>query len=138
MLRIEKGGDEQIRDEIQAYAPLIPKTFPDGSKELVATMMIEIEDIPLRHKMLTLLQGIEKHIILRFGPFSIAATWEKDVERTRDGKTSSVHFMKFFLKDQESKTFDEKNMDVILEITHPHYTHKTVLSDLTRHNLASK
>ena len=43
MLHIEKGGDEQLKDELNAYNPLIPK-----GKELVATLMFEIDDPTLR------------------------------------------------------------------------------------------
>ena len=43
MLYIEKGGEAQIADELEAYNPLIPQ----GS-ELVATVMFEIDD-PRRH-----------------------------------------------------------------------------------------
>src|SRR5690606_11410251 len=39
MLRIEKGGAEQIPGELEAYNPLIPQ-----GEELIATMMLEIED----------------------------------------------------------------------------------------------
>ena len=39
MLYIEKGGDEQLNDEITAYNPLVP----DG-KELTATLMFEIDN----------------------------------------------------------------------------------------------
>src|ERR1051325_4291899 len=39
MLRIEKGGAEQIPGELAAYNPLIPQ-----GDELIATMMLEIED----------------------------------------------------------------------------------------------
>jgi hypothetical protein len=39
MLYIEKGGEGQIADELEAYNPLIPQ----GS-ELVATVMFEIDD----------------------------------------------------------------------------------------------
>src|ERR1700727_3137315 len=39
MLRIEKGGKEQLAGELEAYNPLIPQ----GS-ELIATLMLEIED----------------------------------------------------------------------------------------------
>ena len=38
MLYIEKGGEEQLKDELEAYNPLIP----DG-KELTATLMFEID-----------------------------------------------------------------------------------------------
>ncbi len=39
MVYIEKGGAEQIEQELEAYNPLIPK-----GQELVATFMIEIDD----------------------------------------------------------------------------------------------
>src|SRR5881275_2865635 len=39
MLRIEKGGAEQVPGELDAYNPLIPQ-----GDDLIATMMIEIED----------------------------------------------------------------------------------------------
>ena len=39
MLHIEKGGDEQLKDELLAYNPLIP-----NGKELTATLMFEIDN----------------------------------------------------------------------------------------------
>jgi hypothetical protein len=135
MLRVEKGGNEQVHHEIEAYTPLIPKTFPDGSKEFVATMMVEIENIPLRNKMLQDLCGIENHIFLRFGNFRIQAIAEKDVERTLNGKTSSVHFVRFHLNSKQVADFQKTGADVILEITHPHYEYKNLLSELTRKSL---
>ena len=39
MLYIEKGGDDELQDELKAYNPLIPK-----GKELVATLMFEIDN----------------------------------------------------------------------------------------------
>ena len=39
MLYIEKGGDEQLKDELVAYNPLIP-----NGKELTATLMFEIDN----------------------------------------------------------------------------------------------
>jgi hypothetical protein len=39
MLHIEKGGAEQLEDELRAYNPLIPQ-----GNELVATIMFEIND----------------------------------------------------------------------------------------------
>ena len=43
MLRIEKGGAEQIAGELEAYNPLIPQ-----GDELIATLMLEIEDADRR------------------------------------------------------------------------------------------
>ena len=39
MLYIERGGKEQLQDEIKAYNPLVPK-----GNELVATLMFEIDN----------------------------------------------------------------------------------------------
>src|SRR6516225_1397490 len=55
MLRIEKGGREQVTGELEAYNPLIPQ-----GDELIATMMLEIEDGHRRHATLLTLGGIEE------------------------------------------------------------------------------
>src|SRR3984957_196103 len=47
MLRIEKGGEEQLAGELEAYNPLIPQ-----GRELIATLMLEIEDARRRDKVL--------------------------------------------------------------------------------------
>ena len=39
MLYIERGGKQQLKDEIKAYNPLVPK-----GRELVATLMFEIDN----------------------------------------------------------------------------------------------
>ena len=39
MLYIERGGVEQMKDELEAYNPLVPK-----GKELIATLMFEIDN----------------------------------------------------------------------------------------------
>ena len=50
MLYIEKGGDEQLQDELMAYNPLIP-----NGKELTATLMFEIDNpVPVSYTHLTL------------------------------------------------------------------------------------
>ena len=54
MLYIEKGGENQIPDELAAYNPLIPK-----GRELVATLMFEIDDETLRKSILGRLGGVE-------------------------------------------------------------------------------
>ena len=64
MLFIEKGGEEQIPGELAAYNPLIPQ-----GRELVATVMLEIEDPVRRAAALMRLGGID--------PLSIA--WSMNV-----------------------------------------------------------
>src|SRR5512144_432517 len=84
-LAVEKGGEAQIEDELRAYNPLVPR-----GRELVATMMIEIDDPVRRDRVLRELGGIESTATLLVGGETIAALPEKYVERTtKDGKTSS-------------------------------------------------
>ena len=133
MLRIEKGGDEQIADELSAYNPLIPQKQSDGSAELVATMMIEINDLERRVQTLRLLTHIEQMISLRFADHLIKATPEDEEGRTaEDGKTSSIHFLRFLFSVEQIESFKQSNQDIILEVTHPHYTHKTLISENIR------
>ena len=58
MLYIEKGGDEQLNDELSAYNPLIPK-----GKEFVATLMFEIDNPISRADFLSKIGGIEKKFL---------------------------------------------------------------------------
>src|SRR5580700_2686523 len=59
MLHIEKGGEEQIAGELEAYNPLIPQ-----GDELIATMMLEIEDAGRRNATLLTLGGIEETVFM--------------------------------------------------------------------------
>lgn len=123
MLRIEKGGEAQIEDELRAYNPLIP----DGHT-LVATMMIEIEEPTRRARVLAELGGIENCVSLEFAGESVRAVPEGDVERTTaEGKTSSVHFLKFSLTPDQVKAFTMPDVRVVLAVTHPKYDHMSAL-----------
>lgn len=129
MLRIEKGGDEQLKDELEAYAPLLPKAFSDGSFELVATMMIEIDDVEVRQKALRDLSRIETMIHFKINDTICPATFETDIDRTaEDGKTSSVHFLRFVISVDLVSSFDDPKSCIYLCVNHPQYTHQTLLN----------
>jgi hypothetical protein len=133
MLRIEKGGDAQIDDEIAAYAPLVP----DGS-ELVATLMIEIDDPVRRARVLGEMGGIENTITLNVGGEAVAAVPETDVERTTAaGKTSSIHFLRFPFTRPQIEAFRRDGARVILGIAHPNYDHMAALPEPVRAALAA-
>src|SRR5579871_6310847 len=101
MLRIEKGGADQIAGELEAYNPLIPQ-----GDELIATMMLEIEDANRRHTTLLTLGGIEESVFLDIGGDKINATpTEYDDRTTADGKTSSVHWLRFKLTADQKARF---------------------------------
>ena len=132
MLRIEKGGEVQLTDEIEAYSPLIPK-----GKELVATVMFEIDDPDIRTAFLAGLGGVEDCMMIKINGEQVVAKPEQDVDRTNAaGKASSVQFVHFnFSADQITK-FKENNARVTVGINHPKYGHMTVLSEDSRAALA--
>ena len=132
MLRIERGGEEQIADELSAYNPLIP----DG-RELVATLMFEIDDPLRRERELGRLGGVEETVQLAFLDEVIHARAEEDVDRTSaEGKASSVQFLHFPFNDEQIAKFRSMEGEVQLRITHPAYHHIAVLSEATRRELA--
>lgn len=98
MLRIEKIFDPSgIQDELDAYNPLIP----DGDN-LKCTMLIQYEDPEERKEWLSKLVGVEDKVWLQIGDnekvFPIA---DEDIERTREEKTSSVHFLRYQLSAEQ-------------------------------------
>jgi hypothetical protein len=132
MLRIEKGGEEQIPGELAAYNPLIPQ-----GEELIATMMLEIEDEKRRNAVLLTLGGIEESVFLEIGGEMIAATpTEYDDRTTADGKTSSVHWLRFKLNRDQIARFRDGGERVVLGVSHPNYGHMAVLSAEARAALA--
>ncbi|MGQ9368159.1 DUF3501 family protein [Azospirillum sp. ST 5-10] len=132
MLHIEKGGEEQIADELRAYNPLIPK----GS-ELVATVMFEIDNAVQRHQILSRLGGVEDTMALQFAGHTVRARPEGDVERTTaEGKTSSVHFVHFDLTPEQSAAFRAPGTQVIVAFAHPNYGHMAVMPEAVRAELS--
>jgi hypothetical protein len=124
MLRIEKGGAEQIPGELAAYNPLIPQ-----GDELIATLMLEIEDEKRRNAVLLTLGGIEETVFLEIGGDVIRATpTEYDDRTTPDGKTSSVHWLRFKLTPEQIARFRSGGEKVVLGLAHPHYGHMAVLT----------
>jgi hypothetical protein len=133
MLFIEKGGEAQIADELEAYNPLIPQ----GS-ELVATMMLEIPDPVVRARTLAGLGHVEKHVFFEIDGVRVAAAAEGDVERTKDdGKTSSVHFLRFPFAPAQIERFRVPGARILLGIDHANYGHLAVLPEPARAALAA-
>lgn len=132
MLRIEKGGEEQIPGELAAYNPLIPQ-----GDELIATMMLEIEDEKRRNAVLLTLGGIEETVFMEIGGDVIRATpTEYDDRTTADGKTSSVHWLRFKLTADQIAHFRNGTERVVLGVSHPHYGHMAILTVEARAALA--
>jgi hypothetical protein len=132
MLRIEKGGDPQIADELAAYNPMVPK-----GRDLAATLMFEIADPDRRDTALGKLGGIEAMITLSFGEHTITGEPDDDIERTRqDGKTSAVHFLHFRFTDEQAAAFKTPDTEITLAFGHSGYRHASVLGENVRNALA--
>ncbi len=132
MLHIEKGGAEQLKDELAAYNPLIPK-----GRELVATFMIEIDDPLRRARVLAGLGGIEETAFFQLGALKIPALPEADQDRTTaEGKASSVQFVHFPFTQAQIAAFRQPGAQLILGFSHPAYSHMAVVAEATRAELA--
>ena len=125
MLHIEKGGDEQLKDELTAYNPLVP-----NGKELTATLMFEIDNPLSRGAFLGKVGGIEKNIFMKIDNESVKAVPEDDVDRTSaEGKASSVQFIHFKFNDNQISKIKSGNVSIELGIDHKEYSHTTKLTE---------
>ena len=131
MLYIEKGGDDQLKDELAAYNPLIPK-----GNELVATLMFEIDNPVLRLDFLNKVGGIEEKTYMKVGNEKVEGISEKDLDRTStEGKASSVQFVHFNFSEQQIKNFSDINNEIIIGIDHKSYNHMSKISAEVRNAL---
>jgi hypothetical protein len=130
MLYIEKGGDEQLHDELIAYNPLIP-----NGKELTATLMFEIDNPISRAAFLGKVGGIEEMVFMKINGETVKAVPEEDVDRTSaEGKASSVQFIHFNFTDEQIQKFKSSDVNIELGMDHKEYSHTTKLS---KENIAS-
>jgi len=125
MLHIEKGGDEQLKDELIAYNPLVP-----NGKELTATLMFEIDNPLSRGAFLGKVGGIEEKIYMKIDNEEVKAVPETDVDRTSaEGKASSVQFIHFKFNDDQINKFKSGNTSIEIGIDHKEYAHTTKLTE---------
>jgi hypothetical protein len=133
MLYIEKGGDEQLHDELIAYNPLIP-----NGKELTATLMFEIDNPISRAAFLSKVGGIEEMVFMKINGETVKAVPEEDVDRTSaEGKASSVQFIHFNFNDDQIQKFKSNKLEIELGIDHKEYSHTTKLSEENISSLAA-
>jgi hypothetical protein len=118
MLRVERIFEEEgIRDELNAYNPLVP----DGSN-WKATMLIQYPDIEERRKALAGLIGVEDRVWVGVeGHPRVHAIADEDLERETDEKTSSVHFLRFELTAQMKQAL-KQGAGVSIGVDHPNCT----------------
>jgi hypothetical protein len=133
MLRIERIFErEAIEEELAAYNPLIP----DGAN-LKATFMIEVPDPDERRRELVRLGGIEHRLYARVASLDpMFAIADEDLERTSEGKTAAVHFVRFELGATGSERL-KSGAALSFGFDAAEYAHVTTLTDAQRSTLVA-
>ncbi|MFZ5790264.1 MAG: DUF3501 family protein [Pseudomonadota bacterium] len=132
MLYIEKGGAAQIPGELEAYNPLVPK-----GRELVATVLFEIDDPDKRKAFLACLGGVEETVFIEVAGERVKGVPEADQDRTSaEGKASSVQFIHFPFEPHQIEAFKRPGTPVVVGFSHPHYGHMTMMPEAVRAALA--
>jgi len=132
MLRIEKGGEAQLADELEAYNPMVPK-----GNELTATVMFQIENPERRRQILAQLGGVERMMELRCGGELVKGETERDLEySTPDGKVSSVLFLHFRFATGQAAKFFAAGTEIAVAVTHPEYSHIAIMPAAVKAELA--
>ena len=124
MVYIENGGTEQIKEEIAAYKSLVP-----NGKELVATVMVEIDSPIKRAEFLGKMGGFEEKIEIKIDNIKVEGKAELDGDRTTaDGKASSVQFVHFEFNDECINSIKNNKDMVSISINHENYKHSAMLN----------
>jgi hypothetical protein len=132
MLHIERGGAEQLPGELAAYNPLVP-----NGRELVATVLFEIDDPVRRAAFLAKLGGVEQTAFIEVAGTRVAGTAEADQDRTSaEGKASAVQFIHFPFAAPEIAKFRQTGTRIVVGFDHPTYAHMTVMPEPVRQALA--
>ena len=132
MLYIEKGGEAQIADELAAYNPLIPR-----GRELVATVMFEIDDPDRRARELARLGGIETQAFIEVSGDKVRGEPDPTRENTSpEGKASSVQFLRFPFTPAQIAAFKAPGARILVGFDHPNYGHMATMPEPVRAALA--
>lgn len=118
MLRVERIFEEEgIRDELDAYNPLVP----DGSN-WKATMLIGYPDVEERRLALAKLIGVEDRVWVEVeGQPRVHAIADEDLDRENDDKTSAVHFLRFELSAPMKQAL-KGGAALSVGVDHPNYS----------------
>lgn len=127
MMRVENMTSvDAILEEIEVYGDMLPR---DGT--LSATLFIQLTtDADLR-KWLPVFTQLEGNLALKVGGESIQAEFEQG--RTREDKTSSVHYVKFRLNEKQRAALQQLPAEVVCTLKE--YRQSTPVSDVLRKEL---
>lgn len=131
LLRAERIEEpERISEELAVFNELIP-----GDRELSATLFIEITDPAELATRLNELRGVEGAVHLEIGGERVDRIHEQG--RSREDRTSSVHYLRFRLQDSQRAAFLSGGFEVALAVDHPAIQARAVLSEDQRMALSA-
>jgi hypothetical protein len=129
LLRAERIEDPQrIAEELDVFNELIP-----GDRELSATLFVEVTDPAELAQRLSELRGIEAAVHLEIDGERVPQVHEEG--RTRDDRTSSVHYLRFRIDDWQRASFLQ-GAPAALVADHPALHVRTELTEPQRMALA--
>jgi hypothetical protein len=128
----ERGDEGPTFRKLQAGGP----TSPPGD-ELIATLTIEIDDPKRRDRELYRLAGIEECAYIALNQERVPGIpTEYDEGATPDGKTSSMHWVRFKFIPEQIEKFKMLSVEAVVGVAHPAYSHMTVMMPDIRAALA--
>jgi len=130
MARIERMlTDEQIQNELDTYNQLIP-----DPNELSSTLFIEIDDKERLYEWLPKLVGIQRAVSFWLHDGSSVPSTPEDEERlTREGTTTTVHYLKFRFTPEQIDAFAAGPVRIVVD--HPNYNAVVELTEEQRSEL---
>lgn len=130
MLRAESLVEEaQIQAEIDVYNSLMP-----APGELSATLFLENPPGADARVELHRFIGLDEHVSLIIGPHRVRAKFEAG--RQEDDRISAVQYTRYRLGPEAAAALAVPGTELAVEIDHPSYRHRTVLSEEARASLA--
>jgi hypothetical protein len=131
MLWVEHVTDlDAIRDELQAYASLLP-----GPDELSATLLLEFTDSAQVRDELRRLRGLHRHVWLDVGGERVAGVFEEG--REHETKLSAVQYVRFPLAAPVRERL-QGGAALAIVVDHPAYRHRATIPEAVRVSVASE
>ena len=121
-------GDVRLAGDQFWGQPLVP-----NGRELVATLMFEVDDPSRRATLLSGLGGVEDTLSINIEDHVIKGVPEADVDRTSAaGKASAIQFIHFPFSDQQISDFRDPKNTVMISINHKKYGHIAIMPEVIR------
>jgi hypothetical protein len=135
MLWVERIAEpERVQHELDVYNELMP-----GTRELSATLFVEITEPGRIRPELDRLIGIDEHVVLVLGRGAgeRALPARFDAQQMEEDRISAVQYIRFALDEAAAAAFAEPASHAALRISHPNYAHEVELSGSVRASLVA-